>query len=382
MITIPGKIPITIRPLFWLIAAFIGWMTTFTWSGTLLAVLVIFYSVLFHELGHALTGLAFAQKVRIELAAFGGFTYREGRKLKLREEFLVVLNGPLAGFLLGLFAFWVYQNTKITNDSLLFILKFTAYANFFWTIMNLVPLLPLDGGHLLSIIMEGLFGYRGVKASIVIGLSIGLILCIFFFIIGAFLLGALFLILCFESMRSFRYYRLMSDKDRVDTYQELLRSAEADLEKGEIEKGLQKFQSIREKTKKGILFTISSQEMARIYRHQGKYQEAYEILYPMKKSLTGEMLTLLHILAYETGDYKTAIEVGDQSFQNSPSYEIALINALSYAALKKAEPSIGWLECAMREGLPSLKTSLEKKEFAFISSSAEFQKFINTVSEK
>src|SRR5690625_4019364 len=108
MITIPGKIPVSIHPLFWLIAFFIGWMWTMTLTGALICVFVILFSVLFHEFGHALTAILFGQKTRIELAAFGGFTYREGRKLKLWEEFFVVLYGPIAGFLLFVIAYTVY----------------------------------------------------------------------------------------------------------------------------------------------------------------------------------------------------------------------------------------------------------------------------------
>src|ERR1700722_10208954 len=173
MITIPGRIPITIQPLFWLLALFIGYMSTFTLSGTLLSVVVILYSVLFHEFGHALTGALFGQKTRIELAAFGGFTYREGRKLKLWEEFLVVLDGPLFGLLLFCFAWLTLNHFTITTPSLLFMVKFTALVNLFWTIVNLVPVLPLDGGHLMSIILQSIFGFKGIKMAIFVGLVVG-----------------------------------------------------------------------------------------------------------------------------------------------------------------------------------------------------------------
>src|SRR4051812_44657305 len=120
MIKIPGKIPISIHPLFWLLAAFIGWMSSYTLSGTLLAICVIVFSVLFHEFGHALTACAFGQKTRIELAVFGGFTYRQGRKLKLWEEFFVVLNGPIAGLILFGIASLIIHLTTITNPSIAF----------------------------------------------------------------------------------------------------------------------------------------------------------------------------------------------------------------------------------------------------------------------
>ncbi|MBS0653626.1 MAG: stage IV sporulation protein FB, partial [Verrucomicrobia bacterium] len=61
MITIPGKIPISIYPTFWLFAALIGYMNSMSLIGTVIWIGIIFVSVLFHEFGHALTAWAFGQ---------------------------------------------------------------------------------------------------------------------------------------------------------------------------------------------------------------------------------------------------------------------------------------------------------------------------------
>src|SRR5262249_30239367 len=100
MITIPGKIPIRIHPLFWLLAILIGWISSNTPIGTALWVLVILISVIVHEYGHALTAIAFGQRARIDLIVTGGLTQRSGPVLKLWKEFFVILNGPLAGLAL------------------------------------------------------------------------------------------------------------------------------------------------------------------------------------------------------------------------------------------------------------------------------------------
>ncbi len=131
MITIPGKIPISIHPLFWLIAFFIGWMWTSSLSGALLCVVVILFSVLFHEYGHAFTGKVFGQKTRIELAAFGGFTYRREESSSFGKNFFVVLNGPIAGFLLFLMAYGIYAYSDVQNPSLLFVSNLLIRRIFF-----------------------------------------------------------------------------------------------------------------------------------------------------------------------------------------------------------------------------------------------------------
>lgn len=375
MITIPGKIPISIHPLFWLIAFFIGWMWTMTLTGALICVAVILFSVLFHEFGHALTAMLFGQRTRIELAAFGGFTYREGRKLKLWEEFLVVLNGPVAGFLLFLIALAIYRNAAIESQSLLFMVKFTFVANLFWTVINLVPVLPLDGGHLLSIVLEAIFGFKGVKIAIIAGLVIAVAISVFFFALGMFLIGALFLILTFESFRSLRYYKIFTEQDRDTSLQELMKSADSDFHAGRSEQALSKLEEVRKKTREGILYTVATQEMAEIYRNQERYEEAYQLLLPIRKTLSGENLATFHFLAYMNGDYKTVTEVGNKCFQDNPSADTALINALAYGALSRAEPAVGWLECSLREGLTSIKEAISREEFDSIRNDPRFHAF-------
>ena len=65
MIRIPGRIPITIHGAFWILAALIGFLNSHSIVGTLIWMAIILISVLFHELGHALTALAFKQNMHI-----------------------------------------------------------------------------------------------------------------------------------------------------------------------------------------------------------------------------------------------------------------------------------------------------------------------------
>jgi hypothetical protein len=59
MIVIPGRIPVSIHPLFWLFSGMIGWLYTQNLIGVLVWVGIILISVLVHEFGHALTAIAF-----------------------------------------------------------------------------------------------------------------------------------------------------------------------------------------------------------------------------------------------------------------------------------------------------------------------------------
>src|SRR3972149_11388238 len=104
MIRIPGKIPIIIHPTFFIIAALIGYINSFSLIGTLIWIGIILVSVIIHEFGHALTALIFGQKPRIELVALGGLTYHEGGGLPYWKQFIIVFDGPLFGFFLFIFA--------------------------------------------------------------------------------------------------------------------------------------------------------------------------------------------------------------------------------------------------------------------------------------
>jgi len=380
MLTFGKKIPITIHPLFWLISIFIGWIWTSTITGALICVVVIVGSVLVHEFGHALTAVAFGQKTRIELAAFGGFTYRQGGKLKLWKEFLVVLNGPLAGFSLFVLAYLVFRYIPITNSALLFLVKFTFIANLFWTVINLVPVLPLDGGHLLSIILESIFGFKGIKMAIMIGLVIAIAISVGFFIIGQFLVGALFLILTFEGFRSLRYYKIFNEKDRDEGLQKTMTEAQQARAGGNLSQALEIYESIRQKTQKGILYTVATQEMAQIYKEQREYEKAYHLLLPIKKNLDAHVMPLMHFLAYVNGDLKTTLALGAQCYQVNPTYETALINACANASLGQIKPSVGWLECCVRDQIPSITEACSRSEFDLIRETPEFQSFLSKVS--
>ena len=174
MITIPGRISISIHPFFWLFAALIGWMNSQSFFGTLIWIGIIFISVLFHEFGHALSAVFFRQTARIQLVALGGVTTFNGPKLKFWQQFLIVLNGPLAGLLLFFLASLALQLPLPLRFSEL--IAAIRIVNLFWSFANLLPVLPLDGGQLLRITLEGFFGVKGYKASLIIGIVFAVLL--------------------------------------------------------------------------------------------------------------------------------------------------------------------------------------------------------------
>jgi len=373
MLLFSGKIPVRVNPFFWLLAALIGWINTGSVVGTVVWIFIILFSVLIHEFGHALTAVAFGQNAQIELTGFGGLTQRGGTKLKLWQEFLIVLNGPVAGLILFAVAFQIHRMISDKPMNLvIYAVQITAAVNLFWTIINLIPVQPLDGGRLLSIILEAAFGFRGVKISLLASIIVAGVIGLLFFSLGLLLPGALFLMLGFESYRSWKSTLTMTDQDRDTSLQDLLEEAEAGYRQGNPE-ALEKLYAIREKAQAGMIYVTATEYLADILSKQGHPQKAYELLTPLRKKLSPEFLRLLHYLAYETKQWQEAITLGNSSYQALPHYDTALINALCHAVMGEVQPAVGWLKCAIREGLPNLQEALQKREFDIIRDDPSFQ---------
>lgn len=377
MIRFGRFIPVTIHPIFWLTAGIIGWINSWTFWGTIMWIGIILVSILIHEYGHALTARAFGQQAQIDLVALGGLTYHDGKKIKRWQDFIVVLMGPLAG--LGL-AFVCFFARGLINQgaypAIFYILTLFFFINVFWTIVNLLPIIPLDGGQLLRIIMEGIFGYRGLKITLMIGIVLGAAAGTFALIAGYFLVGAIFLMLTFQSFTSWNQIKGMTYQDRDENIQKDLEEAQLALSMGQLDKAKEKLEKLVQKSRKGLVFEAASEQLAIIYDKEGNLDRVYQILKLIDHRLSVTGKCLLQRAAYYNKDYPLTLEIGAKCFQETQAYEIAYINALASACLKDVQASIGWLECALKHGMGSLKEVVAKPEFNGIRDHHVFQSFL------
>ena len=367
-----GKIPIAIYPTFWLFAALIGYVNSQSLIGTLIWVAIIFVSVLFHEFGHALTAKLFGQKPRIELVALGGLTYHDGQKLSFWKQFFIVLDGPLFGFIIVLLATLFLQIPSLAEGTIGSILQLTRMVNLFWTVVNLLPVLPLDGGQLLRVIFEAIFGLKGFKYAIATSMVVALAISIFFFAIQGFLIGALFFLLAFQSYDTFRRTRHLSETDRDDGLRKQLENVEELMQVGKKEEAYRLCEEVRSKAKQGMIFELSTQYLAFLKYEKGEGKNAYDLLKSIRAELGGDGLCLLHKVAFEQNDFPLVIELAGPCFQTWPTIETALRNAYAHAQLKEAIPSVGWLQTAIQEGLPNVKETLANPVFDPIRTDAAF----------
>lgn len=167
--------PVRVHPLFWLIIILLGFSTNIL--NLVIWVVVVFISILIHELGHTFAFRRFGVSSHIVLHGFGGLAIPDGygwsgsrRQLSHVEQIIVSLAGPIAGFLLAgavvalvigtggsvfLSGFLPVVSTPLGGLFSAFV-RTMLWVNIFWGLLNLLPIIPLDGGrvaqHLFSII--------------------------------------------------------------------------------------------------------------------------------------------------------------------------------------------------------------------------------------
>lgn len=376
MVNIPGKIPVKINWSFWITAALIGYLSSREIAGTVIWMAVIFISVLFHELGHAITALSFKLQPRIELVALGGLTHYQADKLPAFKRFLIVLNGPLFGFLLFLFGYFLLQNPILATSQLGFPLLLLKYVNFFWTIVNLIPVLPLDGGQLIRVILEGIFGFKGIKYAFIGSAIVALLISLLFFLYAQVFIGALFFLFAFQNFDSWKKSRLLASYDQKLEIRNALAEAEQLILKGQKEEAIKAFNNIRTQAKAGIIYNLATQYLSFLEYENGNLLSAYQLLKSIKKDLDVNALCLLQKVAFEEKDYVLVIEVGGDCYKSIPQVDVALRNAYAHAALKQVQPALGWLDTAVRDGLENVGEIIAMPIFDSIRDDIGFQEWI------
>jgi Zn-dependent protease len=163
-------IPFFINPSWFLVLGLVTWsygsnLTQFPeltgimpWFLGLVAALLLFSSVLAHELGHSFVAIAQGIPVKsITLFIFGGLATLEKESETPLQAFLVAIAGPLVSVLLfGLFSLMVA--TLPLTLPLKAIISLLAYINLVLALFNMIPGLPLDGGNVLKSIVWKITG--------------------------------------------------------------------------------------------------------------------------------------------------------------------------------------------------------------------------------
>lgn len=146
-------IPVEIQPFFWITLIILGGAMAADSAAAIfrigLFVLAGFISILIHELGHALSARAYGASSAITLQAFGGFTAYTGVRLNRWQSFLVTAAGPAVQLASGLAVLLLLPYLFHLQPDGRYFLKTLMLISLFWSVLNLLPVLPLDGGQML-----------------------------------------------------------------------------------------------------------------------------------------------------------------------------------------------------------------------------------------
>ena len=150
-------VPVRVEAGFWIIALLMGMRLDSRqipfWIGAM------FVSILVHEMGHAIVARAFGAEPEVTLYMMGGLTrsvFPEGSPYSRARSFLVTLAGPGAGFVLAAIVFAISLFVSAPSESTTrFLIDILLLINVAWGVINLAPVLPLDGGNLLRAVLSG-----------------------------------------------------------------------------------------------------------------------------------------------------------------------------------------------------------------------------------
>jgi Zn-dependent protease/CBS domain-containing protein len=140
------------------------------WLVGAAAAILLFVSVLIHELCHSFVARARGMRVHsITLFMFGGASNILGEARTPWDEFLVAIVGPISSLILGAILFLLIGGLRprtlleigiapASRTPLFFLLAYLAQVNIALGLFNLVPGFPLDGGRVLRSIIWAVSG--------------------------------------------------------------------------------------------------------------------------------------------------------------------------------------------------------------------------------
>jgi Zn-dependent protease/CBS domain-containing protein len=143
----------------WFPQLYPGWSSGTYWVVGLISALLLFVSVLLHELAHSFVARRRGLPVKnITLFIFGGVSNIEREPTSPGVEFQMAVVGPLTSLLIGIVCFLLQLPLRGSNSPLEGILFYLAVTNVLLGVFNLIPGFPLDGGRVLHSIIWKITG--------------------------------------------------------------------------------------------------------------------------------------------------------------------------------------------------------------------------------
>ena len=160
----------------WMLAAsyypteFPGWTNAAYWGIGFATAILLFVSVLVHELAHSLVALRYGIPVpRITLFLFGGVSQIATEPPSAASEFWIAIAGPITSLVIAAIC-WEIEPLFAQAELVFALVKYLALLNLILALFNLIPGFPLDGGRVFrAIIWRTTQNYH--RATVAAGMS-------------------------------------------------------------------------------------------------------------------------------------------------------------------------------------------------------------------
>lgn len=172
-----GPFPVRVHWSFFLIAVLMGFQYIQVSPVLLISwVVIVFVSVLIHELGHAVVAESYGMFPSILLHSMGGITRNSRSKaLSYPQEILLSLAGPFAGFAVGGIVYGLTRMVPIQSVWIYMIVSQLIWVNIGWGILNLIPMIPLDGGNVMRSLWHWFVRPYDERTPLMISIGFGIV---------------------------------------------------------------------------------------------------------------------------------------------------------------------------------------------------------------
>lgn len=152
-------------------AEFHDWAPSLYWVMGAVTAIMLFASVLLHELGHSMVALRYKIPVRsITLFVFGGVADIGAEPPSAAAEFFVAIAGPIVSLVIAI-GFYLLKPAVAGVEPLAGLAEYLAFLNASLVAFNLIPGYPLDGGRVFRAIVWALT--RSLRRATLIAANVG-----------------------------------------------------------------------------------------------------------------------------------------------------------------------------------------------------------------
>jgi Zn-dependent protease/CBS domain-containing protein len=160
--------------------------TLIYWVLGFIAALLLFVSVLLHELAHSLVARARGVPVKsITLFIFGGVSDLQQEPQSPGVEFQIAIVGPLTSLVIGAISLVAGNLIGSSAPLVAAVLGYLGVTNLLLGVFNLIPGFPLDGGRVLRAIIWRVTG--SLRQATRVATLVGQVIAYLFIVAGVFL---------------------------------------------------------------------------------------------------------------------------------------------------------------------------------------------------